>query len=255
MDAVADRLGLDRIEVRRRNLIAASQMPYTIAFDEPGVEELELDSGDYAGMLALALQLGAPTETYDQVDNPVQVAVQETIARFSGVAFGDLAVGLDGCGVPVFGVSVRAMAIMYARLVMPSQDLDEDTRRACQRITNAMIKHPEIIGGSTDRLDTEMMRAAGGRLISKVGAEGVYTVGVLPNEDWPTGLGLALKIEDGDDYRARPTVVIEALRQLGVLHHESLKAVARYARFPVSNRRGDTVGEVRPAFKLQGLAR
>jgi aerobic carbon-monoxide dehydrogenase large subunit len=55
MDAVADRLGLDRVEVRRRNLIAASQMPYTIAFDEPGVEELELDSGDYAALLDKAL--------------------------------------------------------------------------------------------------------------------------------------------------------------------------------------------------------
>jgi carbon-monoxide dehydrogenase large subunit len=55
MDAVADRLGLDRIEVRRRNLIPASQMPYTIAFDEPGVEELELDSGDYAALLDKAL--------------------------------------------------------------------------------------------------------------------------------------------------------------------------------------------------------
>ncbi len=55
MDAVAERLGLDRIEVRRRNLIAASQMPYTIAFDEPGVEELELDSGDYAALLDKAL--------------------------------------------------------------------------------------------------------------------------------------------------------------------------------------------------------
>jgi carbon-monoxide dehydrogenase large subunit len=55
MDAVADRLGLDRIEVRRRNLIAASEMPYTIAFNEPGVEELELDSGDYAALLDKAL--------------------------------------------------------------------------------------------------------------------------------------------------------------------------------------------------------
>jgi carbon-monoxide dehydrogenase large subunit len=55
MDAVADRLGLDRIELRRRNLIAAAEMPYTIAFNEPGVEELELDSGDYAALLDKAL--------------------------------------------------------------------------------------------------------------------------------------------------------------------------------------------------------
>ena len=55
MDAVADRLGLDRIEVRRRNLIAASEMPFTIAFDQPHVENLELDSGDFEGLMDKAL--------------------------------------------------------------------------------------------------------------------------------------------------------------------------------------------------------
>ena len=113
-----------------------------------------------------------------------------------------------------------------------------------------MTSYPELIGGTSDRLDTEIMRAAKGRLVSKVGAEGVYTVGILPCEDWPRGLGLALKIEDGDDHRARPTVVIESLRQLGVLADESLEAVSRYAFFPVRNRRGDTVGEVTAEFKL-----
>ncbi len=202
-------------------------------------------------MLALALQLGAPTAGYDNPDNPVQVAIQEVIARFSGVSISELAMGVDGCGVPVFGVTVRAMARMFARLVRPPADFDGATRGACQRIVAAMIAYPEIIGGTSERLDTEMMSAATGRLISKVGAEGVYTVGVLPCDDWPTGLGLALKIEDGDDHRARPTVVIEALRQLGVLNDEAHAAVARYARFPICNRRGDTVGEVRPAFELK----
>jgi len=114
-----------------------------------------------------------------------------------------------------------------------------------------MSAYPELIGGTSDRLDTELMRAAPGRLISKVGAEGVYTAGILPCEEWPKGLGIALKIEDGDDKRARPTVVIETLRQLGVLRDESLEAVARYAFFPVHNRPGDVVGEVRASFKLK----
>jgi L-asparaginase II len=210
-------------------------------------------SGKHAGMLALALHLGAPTESYDSPDNPVQIAIQDTVARFSGCSMDDLAVGVDGCGVPVFGMTVLAMAWMYARLVNP-HDIEESMRSACQRISTAMINHPEIIGGTTDRLDTEMIRAANGRLISKVGAEGVYTVGVRPCEDWPAGLGLALKIEDGDDTRARPTVVIEALRQLGVLTGESLESVDRFARFPVTNRRGDVVGEVRPVFALNRTA-
>ena len=207
-------------------------------------------SGKHAGMLALALHLGAPTETYDEPTNPVQLAIGKAIAQFSDVPIEDIAVGTDGCGVPVFGVTVKAMALMYARLVAPPGEFDEATRSACARIVSAMTTYPELIGGTTDRLDTEMMRAAKGRLISKVGAEGVYTVGVLPCDDWPRGLGLALKIEDGDDHRARPTVVIEALRQLGVLHDESLEAVSRYAFFPVRNRRGDVVGEVTPEFRL-----
>ncbi len=207
-------------------------------------------SGKHAGMLALALHLGAPIETYFEPDHPVQIAIRETIVRLSGCSERDLAVGVDGCGVPVFGMPIRTMALMYARLVSPV-DFDEATRRVCERITTAMLNHPELIGGTTDRLDTEMMKAAAGRLISKVGAEGVYTVGVLPCAAWPDGLGLALKIEDGDDFRARPTVVIQALSQLGVLSGDALAAVARFACFPVTNRRGDVVGEVRPAFTLQ----
>jgi L-asparaginase II len=114
-----------------------------------------------------------------------------------------------------------------------------------------MSTYPELIGGTSDRLDTEIMRAAPGRLISKVGAEGVYTAGINPSDEWPKGLGLALKIEDGDDKRARPPVAIESLRQLGVLRDESLEAVARYAFFPVLNRPGEVVGEVRANFELQ----
>ena len=207
-------------------------------------------SGKHAGMLALALYLGAPTETYDEPTNPVQLAIGKTVSQFSGIAIEDIAIGTDGCGVPVFGITVKAMALMYARLVATPAQFDEPTRNAAIRIVEAMTTYPELIGGTSDRLDTEIMRAAPGRLVSKVGAEGVYTVGVLPCKDWPRGLGLALKIEDGDDHRARPTVVIESLRQLGILADESLEAVARYAFFAIRNRRGDVVGEVTPEFEL-----
>lgn len=208
-------------------------------------------SGKHAGMLALALHLGAPTETYIKPQNPVQLAIGKTIAQFADMPIEDLAVAVDGCAVPVFGMTVKAMALAYARLVSPPQSFDETTRRACARIVRVMSAYPELIGGTSDRLDTEIMRAAPGRLVSKVGAEGVYTAGVNPCEEWPRGLGLALKIEDGDDRRARPTVVVESLRQLGVLKDESLEAVARYAYFPVLNRPGDVVGEIRAEFELK----
>jgi L-asparaginase II len=200
-------------------------------------------------MLALALHLGGPPETYDQPDNPAQLAIAHTIAQFSGVPTEQIAVGIDGCGVPVFGVSVRAMALTYARLVAPPDSFVAGARAAAARIVAAMRAHPELVGGTRERLDTELMRAAGD-VISKVGAEGVYTVGVAPSARWPRGLGLALKIEDGEDRRARPTVVIESLRQLGVLDDAALERLTPYTKFIVRNHRGDEVGEVRASFEL-----
>src|SRR6201988_676151 len=208
-------------------------------------------SGKHAGMLAVALHVGASIENYERPENPVQKAIADIVSQFSGVAVTDMAVGVDGCAAPIFGITVKAMALAYARLVSPPETFDMVTRDACERIVRVMSTYPELIGGTTDRLDTEIMRAAPHRVISKVGAEGVYTAGIVPCKRWPNGLGLALKIEDGDDKRARPTVVIESLRQLGVLRDESLEAVGKYSFFPVRNRRGDLVGEITASFALK----
>ncbi len=146
-------------------------------------------SGKHAGMLALALHLGAPTDSYDQPGNPVQLEIGKTISRFSGIQIENISVGVDGCGVPVFGVTVKAMALMYARLISPPAEFDQATKDACARIVAAMTAHPDVVGGTSERLDTEIMRAANGRVVAKVGAEGVYTIGILPCEQWPLGCG------------------------------------------------------------------
>ena len=210
-------------------------------------------SGKHAGMLALALHLGAPTETYNQATNPVQQEITRTISEFANVPLNEIAIGTDGCGVPVFGVPVRAMSLMYARLVSPPQGFNSKIREACRRVVAAMIEFPEMVGGTVGRIDTELIRLSAGRLVSKVGAEGVYTVGVLPCDAWPAGLGVALKIEDGDNQRARPPVMIEALRQLGVLDGQALATLAPYFRPAIKNHRGDRVGEVRAYFDLTML--
>ena len=114
-----------------------------------------------------------------------------------------------------------------------------------------MNARPELVGGTHERFDTEVMRAGRGRLVSKIGAEGVYTAGLLPCERWPKGLGLAFKIEDGEDRRARSTIAIEALRQLGVLDEDAYKALSWCASFPVQNHRGEKVGQIRASFGLE----
>jgi L-asparaginase II len=247
------KLGLDESALK-----CGAHEPYSEetakALRERGEEPDQLHnncSGKHAGMLALALHLGAPAEEYDEPSSPVQLAVGRVVSQFSDTPVEELAVGVDGCGVPAFGVTVRAMALMAARLVAPPAGWEEGRREACRRVVAAMRRHPEMVEG-TGEMDTEIMLRAGGRVVSKVGAEGVYTAAVLPCEEWPRGLGVALKLEDGDrKERARPVAVIETLRQLGVLRADELEALSRFARADVCNHRGDRVGEVRAAFGLR----
>jgi L-asparaginase II len=144
------------------------------------------------------------------------------------------------------------MALSFARLVCPDElEFDEAVVTACARVIHAMMAFPEMVGATKDRLDTDLMIVAKGKLIAKIGAEGVYTVGVLPNEKYPTGLGLAIKIEDGDDRRVRGMVAVEALRQLGVLTESELTRLAPHRERVLKNHRGDIVGHVRPTFQLE----
>src|SRR5687768_6387328 len=200
-------------------------------------------SGKHAGMLALAKHIEADLATYDATDNPVQQLILETIALFSQVPVEKIKIGIDGCAAPNFAIPISAMAKSFLNLLSPPERFSPEVREACGRIVSAMKNFPELIGG-LERLDTMLMQAAPGTIISKVGADGVWLCGVLPSEKWSSGLGIALKIEDGDDRRARPVVAVEVLRRLGILSADDLQEVSP---MPIKNRRGDIVGRVEPA--------
>ena len=197
-------------------------------------------SGKHAAMLATAKHIEAELADYDQLENPVQQAILETIALFTGVPRKEIKIGIDGCAAPNFAVSVLAMAKSFMNLISPPESFPPDVREACGRIVSAMTNFPELIGGN-ERLDTMLMQAAAGKIISKVGADGVWLCGVLPSEEYPSGLGIGLKIEDGDDKRARPVVAVEVLKQLGILSPEDLPELSP---MQIKNRRGDSVGKI-----------
>lgn len=202
-------------------------------------------SGKHAAMLAFAKHIGADTATYLSPDNRIQKRILRCVADFTEVPEEEIAVGIDGCSAPIFALPVAAMAKSFINLLRPTR-FPEQTQQACRRIVDAMMTYPELIGGST-RLDTMLMNAAPARIISKVGADGVWLCGVLPCEKWPTGLGIALKVADGDDYRARPVVAVEILRQLDVLSKGDLTEMSP---MPVKNRSGDAVGKVEARIEL-----
>jgi L-asparaginase II len=206
-------------------------------------------SGKHAGMLALARFHGWPVGGYETRMHPVQQYMLEVAAEFAGLEPDQMPVGVDGCGVCTFGLSIHAMAVSFARLCEPSF-WQEPRRSAVERIINAMVKHPEMVGYSYGNIDTDIMRVGGGRVISKRGAEGVYCAG--RRADTESGaLGFAMKILDGDsDGRARNPAIIEGLRQAGFLDEDALNKLENYWMEEVRNRPGDVVGMVRPAFTL-----
>src|ERR1043166_2866132 len=202
-------------------------------------------SGKHAAMLAFAKHIGAETDTYLAPENRIQKRILRCVADFTELSEEGIAIGVDGCVAPNFALPLNARAKSFINLILPNKFPDA-TQSACRRIVDAMISYPELIGGST-RLDTMLMNAAPARLISKVGADGVWLCAVLPCENWTKGLGIALKVADGDDHRARPVVAVEVLRQLDVLSKNDLRKISP---MPVKNRRGEDVGRVESTVQL-----
>ena len=251
--AIATRM-LAKIGLSESDLKCGAHLPFSEVdarhMMRAGEEPTQLHnncSGKHIAMLALAKHIGADLATYDLPENRVQKRILRCVADFCEVPENEIAIGIDGCAAPNFAVSVEAMAKSFINLISPSK-FPEVTQNACSRIVSAMLKYPELIGG-TGRLDTMLMQAAPGQIISKVGADGVWLCGVIPSDKWPTGLGIALKIEDGDDHRARPVVAAEILRQLGILSDDALPELSP---MPIKNRRGDIVGRVEAVDFKQG---
>jgi L-asparaginase II len=206
-------------------------------------------SGKHAGMLALARYHGWPVGGYELPRHPVQKALLQVIADFAGVAPEAIPVGVDGCSVCTFGLSLHSMATSFARLGQPDY-WPEPRRSAVRLIADAMTTHPEMVAATEGRIDTDLMRAGHHLLISKAGAEAVHCVALLATGEQPA-IGFALKLLDGDvSGRALNPAIIEGLRQAGFLTEEMLNKLDKYWLEEVRNNSSDVVGMVRPAFTL-----
>ncbi|MCG2768933.1 MAG: asparaginase [Anaerolineae bacterium] len=205
-------------------------------------------SGKHAGMLALAVHGEHTLDNYTSPDHPVQIQIRAAIADFAGLTPEQIKIGKDGCGVPVFGLPLWRAAYAYARLVDPAA-WPAGRREDCRRVVEAMQRHPEMVAGS-GRFNTDLMHVGGSRLVAKGGAEGYYAVGVLPTDLHP-GLGLALKIEDGDlQGRASGPVVLSCLQQIRVLQEDDMSRLGSHWSRSIYNHRGEVVGELQTTFVL-----
>ncbi len=196
-------------------------------------------SGKHAGMLALARAHGWSVGGYYDADHPVQQRMLHEVVRWSGMAPEDIVLATDGCGIVTFALPLVAMARAYGAFATAARRGEEGP----STVVRAMTMFPELVGG-TNRLCTELMRTAGGRIFAKVGAEGVYCAGITGAE-----LGIALKVEDGSRRAAEPAL-LAVLHALGLLTDDEIASLARFAEPVVRNTRGERVGELRAVIEL-----
>ena len=193
-------------------------------------------SGKHAAMLAHAHSSGWPAFGYERQDHPVQRDCLNEVAKWTGLDASEIVQSVDGCGCVEFAVPLGAAARAYARLAGAARR----SSGTPARIIHAMQTRPFLVGG-TDRFDSALIEATEGRVIAKIGAEGVHSVAVIDE-----GLGIAVKVEDGAQ-RAQFPAVLAALQHLGVLPDELPPRLADFRQRPLRNSRGEIVGEVRLA--------
>lgn len=204
-------------------------------------------SGKHSGMLATALHMGESLEDYYKVDHPVQKRIIEVIGDLTEVPIHEIEIGIDGCGVPVHGIPLKNLALGFAKMANPSNQ-SETRQKAIKAVVSGMMEAPEMVGG-TERFCSDFMRVAKGRMFGKAGAEGVYCIG-----DLETGLGIAIKVEDGAG-RATSPIAVEVLTQLGLLTEEQKEELQAYHYPQLRNAREEVIGQLRPVFSLKNAER
>ena len=193
-------------------------------------------SGKHAAMLARAHAAGWPTGGYERPSHRVQESAIEAVSIWTKVPTTAMTVAIDGCGVPVVALPLAAMAAAYARLGAAAARGEE----VPGRVVHAMRARPFLMGG-TERFDSAIIEDTGGRVVAKIGAEGIHAVAVPE-----MGIGIAIKVEDGAQ-RAQYPAVVHLLRELGALDDSLTPRLAEYLVKPIRNTRNEVVGEIRTA--------
>ena len=163
-------------------------------------------SGKHAGFLTVTKHLKVSSD-YVDLTHPVQLAVREAFEDVTGMQSPGF--GIDGCSAPNFATTIHGFARAMAHFARARDD-GPARNRAAARLVQAMLAYPELVAGEGTAC-TELMRAMGGRVAVKSGAEGVY-VAILPDQR----LGVALKILDGAA-RGSECAITAILVELGVL--------------------------------------
>jgi L-asparaginase II len=209
-------------------------------------------SGKHAGFVCLGCLLAKEGDRraflrgYVKPDHPVMHEVSAALQATTGYDLKHTAVGTDGCSIPTYAIPLQHLGHAFAR-VGTGVGLSAGHARAAKRLRQAVAREPFMVAG-TGRFDTRVMQHFGERVFCKVGAEGVYCAS-LPE----LGLGVAIKMDDGNNARACEVVMAGVIEQLLPLHEHDAHFIGGFTAARQHNWNGIEVGQLR-ATGLQSLS-
>jgi L-asparaginase II len=230
-----------RVEKVAQALAAAQQAPTALHNN---------CSGKHAGFLCLACSLcdGVHVRQYAKgyvaPRHPVMRAVTEALQATTGYDLKTAPRGIDGCSIPTFAIPLEHLALAFAR-VGTGTGLRPGHARAATRLRQAVARHPFMVAGS-ERFDTRVMEALGERVFCKVGAEGVFCAS-FPER----GLGVAIKIDDGNTARAAEVAMAAAIEAYVDLDDEEASLLRSLSELMLRNWNGIEVGALRATGDLR----
>jgi len=207
-------------------------------------------SGKHAGFVCLGCMLAGERDArsflrgYVQADHAVMREVSHALQASTGWDIAQAPRGIDGCSIPTYGIPLRHLAGALAR-VATGIGLSPEHARAAARLRKAVARAPFMVGG-TDRFDTRVMQRLGERVFCKVGAEGVYCA-ALPER----GLGVAIKIDDGNNARAAEVAMAAAIEALVALDDAEATFMRGFSDLALHNWNGMPVGRLRASAPLR----
>jgi L-asparaginase II len=181
-------------------------------------------------------------------EHPVMREVTAALQASTGFDLARTARGTDGCSIPTYAIPLRHLAHAFAK-VATGQGLAPDQARAARRLREAVARAPQMVAGS-GRFDSRVMQLLGARLFCKVGAEGMYCA-ALPEQ----GLGIAVKMDDGNTARACEVVMAALVERLLPLSEAEAAFMRGRSELPLVNWNGIEVGRLAAAAVLRSLGR
>ncbi len=208
-------------------------------------------SGKHAGFLCLACELAGPgadlrrfARGYVRPDHPVMREVTAALEAATGASLAGAPRGTDGCSIPTYAIPLRRLALAFAR-VGTGVGLSGEHARAALQLRQAVAREPFMVAGS-GRMDTRVMEGLGDRVFMKVGAEGMYCA-TLPER----GLGVAIKIDDGNNARAAEVALAATVEACLPLAAGDAAFMRGFSDCTLRNWRGIEVGALRASAALR----